>query len=35
VIPAEPPFIACRASLGDATIALFGIPFEGTVNLRT
>jgi agmatinase len=34
VIPAEPRFIACRASLEDARIALFGIPFEGTVNLR-
>ena len=34
MIPAEPRFIACRASLPDARIALFGIPFEGTVNLR-
>jgi agmatinase len=31
---AEPRFIACRASLGDARIAVFGVPFEGTVNLR-
>jgi agmatinase len=29
-----PGFIACRASLPDARIAVFGIPFEGTVNLR-
>jgi agmatinase len=35
VIPAEPRFIACRASLAEARIALFGIPFEGRVNLRT
>jgi agmatinase len=34
VKPAEPRFIACRGSLGDARIAVFGIPFEGTVNLR-
>jgi agmatinase len=34
VIPAEPRFIACRASLPDARIVLFGIPFEGRVNLR-
>ena len=34
MIPAEPRFIACRASLPDARIALFGIPFEGRVNLR-
>jgi agmatinase len=31
---ADPAFIACRASLPDARIVLFGIPFEGTVNLR-
>ena len=30
----EPRFIACSASLPDARIALFGLPFEGTVNLR-
>jgi agmatinase len=34
VIPAQPAFIACRASLAEARIAVFGIPFEGTVNLR-
>lgn len=34
MIPAEPRFIACRASLPDARIVLFGIPFEGHVNLR-
>jgi agmatinase len=34
VIEAAPRFIACRASLAEARIALFGIPFEGTVNLR-
>ncbi|HET7875675.1 MAG TPA: agmatinase [Methylomirabilota bacterium] len=32
--PPSPPFIACRATLPDARIVLFGIPFEGTVNLR-
>jgi agmatinase len=35
LIPASPRFIACRASLPDARIVIFGIPFEGTVNLRT
>jgi agmatinase len=35
LIPANPRFIACRASLAEARIVLFGIPFEGTVNLRT
>ena len=34
MIAAEPRFIACRASLQEARIALFGIPFEGRVNLR-
>lgn len=34
MIPAEPRFIACRASLPDARVVLFGIPFEGLVNLR-
>jgi len=34
LIPAEPRFIACRASLSDARVILFGIPFEGTVNPR-
>ena len=32
---ADPRFIACRAPYPDARIVLFGIPFEGTVNLRT
>jgi len=35
VKPADPRFIACRAPHPDARIVLFGIPFEGTVNLRT
>ena len=35
MIPADPAFIACRVSLDEARIAVFGIPFEGTVNLRT
>jgi agmatinase len=34
LIPASPRFIACRASHPDARIFLFGIPFEGAVNLR-
>jgi len=34
LIPANPRFIACRASLPQARIVLFGIPFEGRVNLR-
>ena len=34
MIPAEPRFISCRASLPDARIVVFGIPFEGRVNLR-
>ncbi|HZP36579.1 MAG TPA: agmatinase [Methylomirabilota bacterium] len=34
MIPADPRFIACRASLPEARIVLFGIPFEGRVNLR-
>ena len=34
MIPAEPRFISCRASLADARIVVFGIPFEGRVNLR-
>ena len=33
--PADPRFIACRAPYPDARIVLFGIPFEGSVNLRT
>jgi agmatinase len=35
VKPAAPRFIACRAPYPDARIVLFGIPFEGSVNLRT
>ena len=34
MIPAEPRFIHCRASFPEARIALFGIPFEGRINLR-
>jgi len=34
MIAAEPRFIACRANLNEARIVLFGIPFEGAVNLR-
>ncbi|MBI4591188.1 MAG: agmatinase [Candidatus Rokubacteria bacterium] len=32
--PVSPPFIACTRSPAEAQILLFGIPFEGTVNLR-
>ena len=32
--PPAPPFIACRRDAAGARILLFGIPFEGTVNLR-
>src|SRR3989442_11211070 len=32
--PVSPRFIACRRSLADARIVLYGIPFEGRVNLR-
>jgi agmatinase len=35
MIPADPRFIACRATAEEARIAVFGVPFEGTVNLRT
>ncbi|MCI0547445.1 MAG: agmatinase [Candidatus Rokubacteria bacterium] len=35
MIEATPRFIACQAALAEARVALFGIPFEGTVNLRT
>jgi agmatinase len=31
---AAPRFIACHRSLADARIILFGVPFEGRVNLR-
>ena len=34
MIPADPRFIACRATLREARIVLFGIPFEGRINLR-
>jgi agmatinase len=34
LIPAEPRFISCRVSFPEARIVLFGIPFEGRVNLR-
>jgi agmatinase len=32
--PVSPRFIACTRSLPEARIVFFGIPFEGTVNLR-
>ncbi len=32
--PASPRFIACTRSPAEAQICFFGIPFEGTVNLR-
>jgi agmatinase len=32
--PASPRFIACERSLPDARIVVYGIPFEGRVNLR-
>jgi agmatinase len=32
--PASPRFIACDRSLGDGRIVVYGIPFEGRVNLR-
>jgi agmatinase len=32
--PAAPAFIACHRPLSEAGIALYGIPFEGRVNLR-
>jgi agmatinase len=32
--PASPRFIACEPSLSDGRIVVYGIPFEGTVNLR-
>ncbi len=32
--PASPRFIACHRSLADGRIILFGVPFEGRVNLR-
>jgi agmatinase len=35
VKPADPRFIACRPPYPEARIVVFGIPFEGSVNLRT
>jgi agmatinase len=35
VKPADPRFIACREPYPEARIVVFGIPFEGSVNLRT
>ena len=32
--PASPRFIACERSLAEARIVVYGIPFEGRVNLR-
>jgi agmatinase len=32
--PVSPRFIACDRSLADGRIIVYGIPFEGTVNLR-
>jgi agmatinase len=32
--PASPRFIACERSLSDGRIIVYGIPFEGRVNLR-
>ena len=32
--PADPRFIACRPPYPEARLVVFGIPFEGTVNLR-
>jgi agmatinase len=32
--PASPRFIACHRPLAEARIVLYGIPFEGRVNLR-
>ena len=32
--PASPRFIACHRSLADGRIIVFGVPFEGRVNLR-
>jgi agmatinase len=34
LIPSAPRFISCRAPFPEARIVLFGIPFEGRVNLR-
>src|SRR5499433_2223118 len=32
--PVSPRFIACHRSLSDGRIVIYGIPFEGRVNLR-
>ena len=32
--PADPRFIACRPAYPEARLVVFGIPFEGRVNLR-
>ncbi|HEU5323530.1 MAG TPA: agmatinase [Methylomirabilota bacterium] len=32
--PVSPRFIACHRSLADARIVVYGVPFEGRVNLR-
>src|SRR5688572_33494237 len=32
--PVSPRFIACDRALADARIVIYGIPFEGRVNLR-
>src|SRR5215468_2216157 len=32
--PVSPRFIACHRSLSDARIVIYGVPFEGRVNLR-
>lgn len=34
LIPARPPFIACRPDPTGADVVLYGIPFEGRVNQR-
>jgi agmatinase len=34
LIPARPPFIACRPDPAGADVVLYGIPFEGRVNQR-
>jgi agmatinase len=32
--PAVPPFIACQRPLAEARVVVYGLPFEGQVNLR-
>ena len=32
--PVSPRFIACERPLSDSRIVIYGIPFEGRVNLR-